>query len=113
MRRWCVWYSDGSTFDWRDGDPEAAPGLGVVVIAQEGGNHGSPFTVSAESFKTVHGYDWYIWSGGQWFATNLMGLTQYLGEPGPKVVKLGRWVAEEVWLEAYRQAIEWEPDDDS
>ena len=108
-RQWRIWYADGTQFSSDDGDPADAPGLGIVVLAQTGGNHGNPFTVSAESFKTVHGYDWYIWSDGQWFATNLMGLCQHFVEPGYKVIKMGRWVSEEIWLAAYKEAIEWKP----
>ncbi len=106
-RRWCVWYVDGTTFSSEDGTPAEAPGAGVVVIAQDGGNHGDPYVTGGQQWTTVAGYDWYIFDRGYWFSVNMSGLVQYVAEPGAKVVKAGRWVPPEVYDQLRREAAEW------
>lgn len=106
--RWCIWYHDGTTFDWRDGEPADAPGSGVVIIAQTHPD-ATPTTMSAQHIEgaTLEGYDWYIHDRGAWFATNMMGLVQYVSEPGPKVIKMGRWVPRHVYAELHSKAAAW------
>ena len=105
--RWRIWYADGSTFTSEDGDPADAPGAHVVVVAQTSPARDHAYTMSGQSLNTVHGYDWYIYSQGSWFATNLMGLCQYLLDPGPKVIKMGRWVPPDVFDWAMSEAAVW------
>lgn len=104
--RWNIWYADGSQFSSEDGDPTDAPGMGVVCMAQEVPD-AHAITVSHDSFNTVHGYDWYIRYDDQWFATNLMGLCQYIADGGPLAIKMGRWVAKPLWESLYKQAAAW------
>lgn len=60
-------YSDGSTWD---GDPEDAPGWGVVAITQYGDG---------------------------WWGHDLAGLLDCLAQPGPNVVVHGRSVSRDEW----------------
>ena len=108
MRKWKIWYADESTFSSDDGNPEDAPGLGVVVIGQEWDESGKRcFQAGTEIARNINGYDWYIVRDGYWFATNLVGLTQYFAEPGFKVVKVGQWVAPERYDRLMQAAIQW------
>jgi hypothetical protein len=66
-----------------------------------------PVTVSGQSFSTVEGFDWYLFREGMWFASNLMGLCQYVTEPGPKIVKMGRWVHPQLFDDAMEEARKW------
>ena len=104
---WCIWYVDGTTFSSDDGNPEDAPGAGVVVIAQDGGSHDDPYVTGGQQWKTVSGYDWYIYDQGFWFSTNMQGLTQYITEPGAKIIKAGRWVPPAVYNELRSKAAKW------
>lgn len=76
-------YVDKSTFSHLDGDPQDAPGGGVLAIAQEDEvvgvliHHGTPFYCFDEQF-------------GGWAGLDDYGLAQYFIEPGFKIVKLGK-----------------------
>jgi len=67
---WRIYYSDDSTFSSDDGEPEDAPGWGVVVIPQYGGG---------------------------WWGHDLAGLLDCLALPGPSIVIHGRTVAKGDW----------------
>lgn len=106
---WCIWYADKTTFSSEDGSAADAPGIAVVVIAQDSGSPGRRYTVQSQGYQTVHGYDWYIYVDDTWFATNLMGLCQFIAEPGPKIIKMGRWVHPDVFAELMGEAVAWVP----
>ena len=80
-----VYYSDGSTFD---GDPESAPGLGVVVIVQDDPDVGR---------MVMARWDFYCWHQGQWWGHDLTGLMDCLALPGFNRVLIGRTVSQERW----------------
>ncbi len=105
--RWCIWYQDGTTFSSDDGEPQDVPGSGIVVIAQDGGNHDTPYATAGEQWRTVFGYDWYIFDKNRWFSTNMVGLVQYVTEPGCKIVKVGRWVPHELYEKLRAEAAAW------
>ncbi len=104
---WCIWYTDGATFSSDDGDPQDAPGAGVVVIAQDGGNHDDPYVKSGQGFGVVEGRDWYLYDRGHWFSSDMAGLVQYVAEPGYKIVKAGRWVPPDVFDTFRDEASRW------
>lgn len=104
---WCIWYIDGTTFTSEDGPPEDAPGSGVVVIAQDGGNHDTPYVKSGQGYGVVEGRDWYLYDRGHWFSSDMAGLVQYVTEPGAKIVKAGRWVPPDVFAQLHATASRW------
>lgn len=69
--RWCIFYADGTTYDYEDGNPEEAPGLGVIVIVQEHETKG-------ERPYLQHMTDYYIWLGNRWLGCDLFRLWQYI-----------------------------------
>lgn len=93
--RWRIHYIGGETFSHLDGNPEAAPGGGVLAVAQEDDvvgaaiHHQNDFYCFGEQF-------------GGWYGMDVFGLTQYLMRPGLKVVKLG----EVMTTSAYRALID-------
>jgi hypothetical protein len=103
---WSIWYANGTTFDSDDGTPADAPGSDVVVITQKLPER-KAVTVAGQSFSTVEGFDWYLFRDGMWFASNLMGLCQYVAEPGRKIIKMGRWVHPQVYDDCMKEAAVW------
>lgn len=89
--RWVIYYTNGKTFSNEDGEPENAPGGGVVAIAQEDTTIGRAIH---------HGSDFYVWDEqyGGWYGLDYFGFTQYLMRTGSKVVKL----AESMTTEGYK-----------
>lgn len=67
---WRIYYADGSTFSDLDGDPQHAPGTGVIIIAQK-----SP--IFGEKPYVQHMTDYYVWLGDAWLGCDLLRLWQY------------------------------------
>jgi hypothetical protein len=93
---WAVYYSDGSSFSSRDGQPEDAPRRGVLVAANE----------DKEVGKVLHHRaDFYIWQG-EWLPADRFGLMDYLLEPGKeKIVLWGRIVNRDTMQKVYLHAM--------
>lgn len=110
---WCIFYEDGSTYDSSQGDPASAPGWGVVVIAQNVTVDPAPGAgrrrrlITGQYDPLTEGQDWYIYRDEVWFAINLMGLCQYIMEPGLKIIKMGRWVHPATFAEMMDRAQAW------
>jgi hypothetical protein len=51
-RKWKIYYTDGSTFDSTQGEPNDAPCKGVAIVVSQDGRCGRRF---------MHGHDWYRW----------------------------------------------------
>lgn len=94
--RWSVLYKDGSTFTSEDGTPADAPGHFVVGVAQEAERTGM-----GPQFEAPY-YVFDVEEFGGWRGLSESGFHQYMGVPGPKVVKLGYYVP----TEAYREMVE-------
>ena len=69
--KWKVYYADGTSFPSEEGNPNEAPGLGVIVIVQE--HH-----VKGERPYLQHMTDYYIWLGNRWLGCDLFRLWQYV-----------------------------------
>ncbi len=54
--RWCIFYTDGTTFSSEDGTPEDAPLDGIQVIADK--LDGQP--------QYLYDRDFYFWTGDSW-----------------------------------------------
>jgi len=100
--RWRIYYVDDSSFGNGDGEPQDAPGGGVVAVVQEDSrvgvtvHHQNDFYVFAEEF-------------GGWYGVDVFGLTQYLMRPGFKIVKLGEVMTTKKYL-ALIHTIKQDPD---
>lgn len=88
-----VYYADGTTFD---GDPEDAPGLGVVVIPQDDPDVGRMMMAR---------WDYYCWHDGQWWGHDLVGMVLCLAKPGWSRVLIGETVSQEKYATIYARAL--------
>jgi hypothetical protein len=81
--RWKVYYVDGTTFSNQDGEPQDAPGLGVLAVAQEDASVG---------VLVHHSNDFYCFGEqiGGWYGMDYFGLAQYIEDGGCLVIKLGK-----------------------
>jgi hypothetical protein len=79
--RWKIFYSDGTTYSDKDGDPFDAPARGVQVIIVEHPQVGRNVITKENN---------YWWTGERWFGGDLYGLYDYLQDAGPKKVIFGR-----------------------
>lgn len=92
--RWRIFYVDETTFSNADGEPQDAPGGGVLAVAQDDANVGTVIH---------HLCDFYVFDKqfGGWYGIDVFGLTQYFMKPGYKIVK----IAESTTVEKYRALI--------
>lgn len=67
---WRVFYADGTVYDSAEGNPQDAPGLGVIVIVQEHKD-------KQERPYLQHMTDYYIWLGDRWLGCDQFRLWQY------------------------------------
>ena len=84
---WKIFYLDG-TYSNKDGPPEFAPKLGVQAIILP------DFRVGRRIERSE---DFYIWSpkNGGWRGANHFRLSQYLYEPGFKLVLFGETLTDD------------------
>ena len=69
---WRIYYTDGSTFDSDDGEPEDAPCWGIAAISQKDADAGR---------CGVAGVDFYWWEIGDqfWSGGDLTGMSDHFG----------------------------------
>lgn len=96
-------YGDGWEFTSEDGGPEDVPGRGVQIIAQVHPEHGRQLVISRPDYGWG-GYYW--WTEDGWYGGDMIGMLDYLMEPGFKVVKFGRSVPDLQFREVLRRANE-------
>lgn len=84
--KWKIYYSDGSFFTNKDGNPEDAPGRGVQIILQRDDMIGR---------EVLRATDFYVWKDNKWYAMEYFGFVDYLIQPGLKIVKLGEYITNE------------------
>ena len=97
---WRIWYDNGTTYGSDSGQPQDAPGLGVICIVQESERTGR---------VKLSGADYYIWNEGQWFRADIFGLWDHLAGKGWKKVVFGRTVDRE----QYNQIMRWAEQDEA
>lgn len=73
-RRWRIYYDGGATFDWQQGRPEDAPAFGVLAIVQDG-EPGDPHALARE---IITRFDWYWWTGAEWYGGDRDGFVDRL-----------------------------------
>jgi hypothetical protein len=86
-----VYYDGGETYS---GDAYAAPGLGVLCIVERDELHGR---------RLITQGDYYVLRE-RWYAVDFIGLVDYLLQPGPRKVLVGRLVERNVYYDAIRRA---------
>lgn len=91
MLNFRVYYERGSF----QGDAYLAPGRGVLLIVERDQEHGR---------RIISNGDYYVWDERRWWAKDFIGLVDYLLEPGPRKVLIGRMVDNRVWESVYRKA---------
>lgn len=92
-----VYYANGETYA---GDPFEAPAWGALLIVESDPDHGR---------RIVSNLDYFVWLGHRWRSVDFIGLIDYLAQPGPRKVLIGRMVDNDLWYETWRRA-ESDPD---
>ncbi len=93
VKRFRIYYDGGEIYE---GAPENAPAWGVLVIVQENRNHGRELVTTK---------DYFIWQGDEgWRSVDLIGMHDYLQQPGWKRVLFGRMVADDNWNATMKRA---------
>jgi len=94
---WRVYYADGSDFGSPDGEPWQAPRDGVQCVSVSDPTCGR---------LVWHSVDFYCWQN-EWVPRSLLGLMDYLREPGPeKIVLQGRGIAYRDFTEIFHRAVD-------
>ena len=96
--KWRILYGDGSHFDNTMGEPEDAPGFGIVTIVQADPQVGRAI---------VDGWDFYYWveTEGKWWGSDWLGFIDRLAHREPcRAVSIGRMVSESDWLSIRHRA---------
>lgn len=92
MPEFRIYYADGSTFAGKAWD---APAFGVLVIVERDSEHGRRLVTTG---------DYYVWRDERWWACDFVGLIDYLAQPGPRKVLIGRMVSNDAFRSAYMAA---------
>lgn len=103
MLKWKIYYDDGSTFSNEEGEPEDAPGFGIVTIVQA-----DPYVGRA----VCDGWDFYYWveEEQKWWGSDWLGFIDRLTHRLPcRAVSAGRMASEEVWSRC-RELAKHDPD---
>jgi hypothetical protein len=94
---WIIHYADGTTFTNLDGAPHEAPRTGVQIV------QALDIRVGRMIWRDV---DFYTWSGEDWLPRDLLGVMDYLTEPGAeKIVLRGRCITSAQFWRIYNEAI--------
>ena len=97
MVLWRIYYDNGSTFDNTNGEPQDAPGHGVVAIVENDDDHGR---------IVLNGWNWYYFDGEVWWGADVHGLLDRLCASLPIFgVKQGRMVPRNIWHDTMDRAV--------
>lgn len=90
MVKWRIYYADGNTFDFLDGEPHEAPTEGFICAV--GYNE-------INKRYIMHGWDFYCWDkdSNQWWGCNQCGLFDRLRRNVLYAYKEGRTVCTSRW----------------
>lgn len=102
MRRWRLYYADGSTYDDLQGSPYDAPPRGLLVIVMRDDEVGRVVLAGADN------YAWKGWGWTRLVPTDALGLADYLGEATaacPSKVVRGATVSNAAFAAAMRRAM--------
>lgn len=94
---WVIHYDGRESFCNLDGAPAEAPRDGVQVVQVKHEYTGR---------LIWHSFDYYCWQEGEWVPRGLIGLHDYLRQPGAeKIVLQGRAIAYRRFRTIYDQAV--------
>lgn len=98
MKRWKIYYSDGSTYSSTDGSIKDSPGGGVQVIT----------TIDDAVGKILLArQDFYWWTGEEWLGGDVFGLALYiLHHVGWQKILLGELMSYSKYKAIYNIAYE-------
>ncbi len=82
IMKWKIFYINGDTFSNENGNPEDAPGGGVLAVVQEDESVG----VLVHQGNTFYVFDNHY---GGWYGLDRIGFVQYILRPGYKIIKVG------------------------
>lgn len=97
MSKWRIYYSDGTTFDYRE-DSQKMPAYGVVCILQQRGHDGRFFITS--------GTPYYMYVKDEWLPAWLNDVEDYLANRLDKIDKfvVGRIVPKADFVTIFERA---------
>ena len=88
--RWCIYYSDGSTYSYKDGPPQNAPVTGVQFVAQVN---------KANKWVALCNCDFILWDERdgieQWYPADNSGRENYMRKEGWRKVLICEWIGDE------------------
>jgi hypothetical protein len=103
IRRWLIYYADGSTFSSEDGAPGEAPRDYVQVILQEDHFRDRRDVISGAGTT----YQYFCWHGDRWIIHDDSGLRQYNQLFGDKAIVLnGFYIDDESFWGLHQSAID-------
>lgn len=92
--KWRIFYSDGSSFGYEDGEPKAAPFLGAIAVVQD------------DPLQFIHKCDFYWWSRNMWWGGDITGFLDQSARYGATWVKNGETLRPEDFMEINARALE-------
>lgn len=94
---WRIYYDDGSTFSYKDGDPLDAPTTGFICAVGYD---------DCDKRYIMHGWDYYHWDREteQWWGMDLNGLFDRLQRNKVYAYKQGRTVTKKQFNDFMNQA---------
>lgn len=96
--KWRIYYTDGTTFSNKDGNPYDAPKEGVQVILKTEPDVGR-FMIAMKD------YYWFDHQRQEWFGGDMAGFYQHLRQPGPSCVTFGTFVTHREYEECVKAAL--------
>lgn len=94
---WRIYYADGSIFDSTMGEPEDAPGHGIVAVVDRNEQLGR---------VVLSGWDWMYYDGAEWYGADLHGmLDRLLHRLTTRAVLQGRMVNQSQWEDIMDRAV--------
>jgi hypothetical protein len=107
INKWKIYYSDGSTFDWRQGDPLEAPPEGVICIVGYKSNgkryitHGGAIDSPSKGYAQFYCFDI---ETEEWWGMDYAGLLDRLRRNLIYAFKEGRSVRDDLFQKIMHKA---------
>ena len=95
MIEWRIYYVDGSSYSDEDGEPWYAPKSGVAAIAVRDPAVG--YIILTGTREQDHFCYDAAWDCPVWRNMNVWGFTEYMRQPGPRLVLFGEWTGNHAW----------------
>lgn len=95
--KWCLFYSDGTSFSHEDGDPQDAPTRGVQCVVQDW----------LHPCQVLHQSDFYWWRAdlSAWFGGDIHGFLDQSAYHGASWVKQGESLQSDLYSDILSAAV--------